>query len=157
MKANTMPSRRSVLASLVAGLVVTAAAAEGLPVVAVNKDPNCGCCEKWAAHLREAGFTVTVADGPVNPVKVRLGVPRDLASCHTAQVGGYVVEGHVPADAIKRLLAERPEGIGLAVPGMPVGSPGMEVEGEESDTYEVVLFGPAGRSTFARYRGSKAV
>lgn len=70
----------------------------------------------------EEGCTVSVTDGPVTPVKVRLGVPRDLASCHTAQVGGYVVEGHVPAEAIKRLLAEKPEGIGLAVPGMPAGS-----------------------------------
>jgi hypothetical protein len=97
---------------------------------------------------------VTVTDAPVNPLKVRLGVPRDLASCHTAQVGGYVVEGHVPAGAIKRLLAERPIGTGLAVPGMPVGSPGMEVEGMDPDTYDVVLFGPRERRTFASYRGA---
>ena len=87
-------------------------------------------------------------------MKVRLGVPRDLASCHTAQVGGYVVEGHVPAGALKRLLAERPQGTGLAVPGMPAGSPGMEVEGMEPDTYDVILFGQDRRSTFARYRGA---
>ena len=130
------------------------ALADGLPTVAVTKDPSCGCCVKWVAHLREAGFTVTVTEGPVNPVKVRLGVPRDLASCHTAQVGGYVVEGHVPAGALKRLLAERPQGTGLAVPGMPAGSPGMEVEGMEPDTYDVILFGQDRRSTFARYRGA---
>jgi hypothetical protein len=108
-------------------------------------------------HLREAGFTVTVTEGAVNPVKARLGVPRDLASCHTAVVDGYVVEGHVPADAVKRLLAEHPKGTGLAVPGMPAGSPGMEVEGMVPDTYEVVLFGPDGRTTFARYRGGQAI
>ena len=149
-----MPSRRAVLAGLAAGLALGRdALAEGLPAVAVTKDPSCGCCEKWVSHLREAGFTVTVTEGPVNPIKNRLGVPRELASCHTAQVGGYVVEGHVPAGAIKRLLTEKPWGTGLAVPGMPAGSPGMEVEGMEPDTYEVVLFGPEGRSTFARYRG----
>jgi hypothetical protein len=129
------------------------AIAQGLPTVAVTKDPACGCCEKWVAHLRESGFTATVTEGPVNPLKVRVGVPRDLTSCHTAQVGGYVIEGHVPASAIKRLLVEKPEGTGLAVPGMPVGSPGMEVEGMEPDTYDVVLFGPSKRTVFARYRG----
>ena len=123
--------------------------------MAVTMDPTCGCWEKWVARLRESGFMVTVTEGPVNPFKVRLGVPRDLASCHTAQVGGYVVEGHVPAGAIKRLLAEKPEGTGLAVPGMPAGSPGMEVEGMEPDTYDVMLFRPAGRETFARYRGER--
>ena len=158
MRSDTMPSRRVVLAGLAAGLALgRGALAEGLPTVAVTKDPTCGCCEKWVAHMREAGFTVTVTEGPVNPLKARLGVPRDLASCHTALVDGYVVEGHVPADAIKRLLVERPKGTGLAVPGMPAGSPGMEVEGMEPDTYEVVLFGPEGRSSFARYRGSSAV
>ncbi|MEE7490397.1 metal-binding protein [Methylobacterium oryzae] len=150
-----MPSRRAMLAGLAAGLALgRGALAQGLPTVAVTKDPNCGCCEKWVTHLREAGFTVTVTEGPVNPVKARLGVPRDLASCHTAQVGGYAIEGHVPAGAIKRLLAEQPKATGLAVPGMPAGSPGMEVEGMEPDTYEVVLFGPAGREPFASYRGA---
>ena len=80
-------------------------------------------------------------------------MPDDLASCHTAEVGGYVIEGHVPADAVKRLLAEKPQAKGLAVPGMPVGSPGMEVTGVENDTYDVVLFGPSGQRTFARYEG----
>ncbi|MEA1832000.1 DUF411 domain-containing protein [Methylobacterium durans] len=156
MRSDRMPSRRAVLAGLAAGLAVgPAAVAEGLPTIAATKDPSCGCCENWVVHLREAGFTVTVTEGPVNPVKVRLGVPRDLASCHTAQVGVYLVEGHVPAGAIKRLLAEKPQGTGLAVPGMPVGSPGMEVEDTEPDTYDVIQFGPAGRSIFARYRGGE--
>lgn len=154
MKSDMMPSRRAVLVGLASGLALgRPVSAESLPTVAVTKDPSCGCCAKWVDHLRQAGFTVTVTEGPVNPVKARLGVPRDLASCHTAFVDGYVVEGHVPAAAIKRLLAERPKGTGLAVPGMPAGSPGMEVEGREPDTYEVVLFGPEGRGTFARYRG----
>jgi hypothetical protein len=83
-------------------------------------------------------------------------VPQSLASCHTAEIGGYVIEGHVPADTIKRLLTEKPKAKGLAVPGMPIGSPGMEVEGVEPDTYEVVLFGPSGQTTFARYRGASA-
>ncbi|MEE7464973.1 metal-binding protein [Methylobacterium fujisawaense] len=153
-----MLSRRAVLAGLAAGLAVgRSVAAEGLPTVAVTKDPSCGCCEKWVAHLRDSGFSVTVTEGPVNPVKARLGVPRDLASCHTALVDGYVVEGHVPAGAIKRLLAEKPKGTGLAVPGMPVGSPGMEVGGMEPDTYEVVLFGPDIRTTFASYWGGQAM
>ena len=158
MKSDTLPSRRAVLVGLAVGPALgRGALAEGLPTVAVTKDPSCGCCEKWVAHMREAGFAVTVTEGPVNPVKARLGVPRDLASCHTALVGSYVVEGHVPAGAIKRLLAEKPQATGLAVPGMPAGSPGMEVEGMEPDTYEVVLFGPGSRSTFARYRGGEPV
>lgn len=156
MKTDTRTTRRALLAGLAAGMAVgPRALAAGLPEVAVTKDPTCGCCEKWVAHMRETGFTVTVTEGPVNPVKARLGVPRDLASCHTAQASGYVVEGHVPAGAIKRLLAEKPQGTGLAVSGMPVGSPGMEVDGMEPDTYEVTLFGPEGRSVFARYRGAE--
>lgn len=156
MKVELKPSRRTALIGAAANLAVARlAAAGGLPEVAVTKEPSCGCCEKWVTHMREAGFTVKVTEGPVNIVKARLGVPRDLASCHTAQVGGYLVEGHVPAGSVKRLLTEKPEGTCLAVPGMPVGSPGMEVEGREPDTYAVVLFGPGGRSTFARSRGGK--
>lgn len=149
------PSRRGVLAGL-SSLVLTGPlrAAEPLPEVAVTKDPSCGCCKAWVTHIRAAGFPVQVTEAPVNPLKVRLGVPRALASCHTAQVAGYVIEGHVPADAIVRLLAEKPQATGLAVPGMPVGSPGMEVEDMAPDTYEVVLFGPDLQRPFARYQGS---
>ncbi|MCG7392931.1 DUF411 domain-containing protein [Microvirga sp. ACRRW] len=141
------------------GLVARAAIAqEPLPKVVVTKDPSCGCCSGWVDHLRQAGFSADVIEtSEINRIKVRLGVPQDLASCHTAEVGGYVLEGHVPADAIKRLLMEKPQAKGLAVPGMPVGSPGMEVEGVENDTYDVVLFGPAGQKTFARYRGVQQV
>jgi len=158
MNETIMTTRRAAILGL-AALVVPGhrALAQDLPTLSVTKDPTCGCCERWVAHLRESGFPVTVTEGAVNPLKVRLGVPRDLSACHTAQVGGYVVEGHVPAGAIKRLLAEMPKGTGLAVPGMPTGSPGMEVEGMEPDTYDVVLFGPTGRSTFARYRGGAII
>lgn len=130
-----------------------------LSKITVTKDPACGCCGAWVDHVRAAGFPVEVVDTTeLNRVKVRLGVPLPLAACHTAEVGGYVVEGHVPAEAVKRLLAERPKGKGLAVAGMPMGSPGMEVAGTEPQTYDVVLFGDDGqRSTFARYRGLRPV
>jgi len=153
-----MLDRRRFLTILgAAGAALTTGSAFGqaaLPKVVVTKDPNCGCCGGWVDHMRAAGFPVEVVTTPqVNRVKVRLGVPEDLASCHTAEVADYVIEGHVPADAVKRLLAEKPQAKGLAVPGMPVGSPGMEVQGADPDTYEVVLFGPAGQKTFARYQG----
>ena len=129
--------------------------ANDLPTVTVSKDPTCECCNGWVEHLRDAGFRVNVMDTPqINLVKKRYGVPDDLASCHTAEVAGYVLEGHVPAAEVKHLLAERPQARGLAVPGMPMGSPGMEMDGMD-DTYEVILFGPAGRKTFARYEGSR--
>jgi len=142
-----------------AGLAMRPAFAEtGLPKVLVTKDPNCGCCGGWVEHMKAAGFPVEVITTPqVNRVKARLGVPDDLAACHTAEVGGYVIEGHVPAEAIKRLLADKPQAKGLAVPGMPIGSPGMEVNGADPDTYEVVLFGPSGQTTFARYQGTRPV
>jgi hypothetical protein len=157
-----MLDRRRFLTALgAAGAVLAmrpAFAQAGLPKVLVTKDPNCGCCGSWVDHLKAAGFPVEVITTPqMNRVKARLGVPDDLASCHTAEVGGYVIEGHVPADAVKRLLAEQPQAKGLAVPGMPVGSPGMEVAGTAPDTYDIVLFGPAGQSVFARYHGTRQV
>ncbi len=134
------------------------ARAAGLPPLVVYKDPSCGCCAGWAEHVRAAGFPVEIVEtDSLNRVKARLGVPQDLAGCHTAEVGGYVVEGHVPATAIRRLLDEAPAATGLAVPGMPVGSPGMEVEGSPPDEYDVVLFGPSGRRRFARFRGADEV
>ncbi|NNM73886.1 DUF411 domain-containing protein [Enterovirga aerilata] len=154
---DTKLTRRGLLAAVggAALLAPWSAGAQTYPELTVTKDPSCGCCAAWIEHMRAAGFSVTVRDAPVNPLKVKLGVPRDLASCHTAQIDRYVVEGHVPASAVKRLLAQRPDAIGIAVPGMPVGSPGMEVEGTEPDTYDVVLFGPQGRRVFARYRGGQ--
>lgn len=145
------------LISFMAGVAVLpgipALAARG-PEIIVHKDPSCGCCGAWIEHLRQAGFSVTGRDvADLYTLKERLGVPADLASCHTAEVAGYVVEGHVPADAIERLLAERPAATGLVVPGMPLGSPGMEVAGMAPESYAVILFGPAGTTTFARYEG----
>lgn len=150
-------SRRGLLVGL-ATLPSFAAMAEALPKMVVTKDPSCGCCGAWIDHVSKAGFSAEVIESSeVNRLKTRLGVPQALASCHTAEVGGYVIEGHVPADAIKRLLAQKPQARGLAVPGMPVGSPGMEVAGAENDTYDVILFGPAGQTSFARYRGAQRV
>jgi len=150
-------SRRGLLVGL-ATLPSFAAMAETLPEMVVTKDPSCGCCGAWIDHVSKAGFSAEVIESSeVNRLKTRLGVPQALASCHTAEVGGYVIEGHVPADAIKRLLAQKPQARGLAVPGMPVGSPGMEVAGAENDTYDVILFGPAGQTSFARYRGAQRV
>jgi hypothetical protein len=111
--------------------------------VAVYKSATCGCCAKWNDHMRTAGFTVNSTDlTDVAPVKDKHGVPAPLRSCHTAVVGGYVIEGHVPADVIKKLLRERPAVVGIAVPGMPMGSPGME--GPRVDSYNVVSFDKSG-------------
>ena len=157
---NTMHmTRRSLVTGLAAGALLAhfrPVRAQDLPKIAVSKDPTCGCCTGWVDHLRQAGFSAEVIEtSEINRVKVRLGVPQDLASCHTAEIGGYVIEGHVPADAIKRLLAEKPTGKGLAVAGMPMGSPGMELEGIAPEIYEVVLFGRSGQTTFARYDGAR--
>lgn len=109
-----------------------------LPLVRVWKSPSCGCCGDWIEHIRAAGFPVEVHDVQnVMAVKTENGVPAEHASCHTATVDGYVLEGHVPADLVQRMLAERPDIEGLLVPGMPVGSPGMEVEGRKDD-YDVL-------------------
>jgi hypothetical protein len=114
--------------------------------VTVYKDPDCGCCGGWVDHLKANGFSVQVNDvRDMTPHKKRLGVPERLASCHTGVVGGYTIEGHVPASDIRRLLAERPRGKGLAVPGMPQGSPGMETG--KFDPYDVLLFDTQGRTS----------
>ncbi len=121
-----------------------------LPEVHVTKSRTCGCCAKWIDHLRENGFTVTSTDvDDVTPLKRKKGVPKALASCHTATVGGYVIEGHVPAADVKRLLAEQPPVTGLAVPRMPIGSPGME--GPNPERYDVLSFGFAGIDVFATH------
>ena len=115
------------------------AAAQDAPLVVVYKSPTCGCCAKWVDLMREAGFRLEVHDTDnVNAVKVQHGVTHDLQSCHTALVDGYVLEGHVPAEVVRRFLAERPMFAGLAVPGMPMGSPGME--GPYKDRYDVIAF-----------------
>lgn len=107
--------------------------------VVVFKSPTCNCCSKWIEHLRQAGMQVEVHnESEMSLVKTRLGVPEALASCHTATVNGYVIEGHVPVEDIKQLLATRPKAKGIAVPGMPVGSPGMEM-GNSIEPYDVLL------------------
>jgi hypothetical protein len=118
-------SRR--LAFLLAPLALLACAQATAQTIDVIKSPYCGCCAQWVEHLRANGFTVRVTDvEDLDPVARQHGVPDELRSCHTATVGGYVIEGHVPAADIRRLLDERPQATGLAVPGMPIGSPGME-------------------------------
>ncbi|TGY88597.1 DUF411 domain-containing protein [Marinicauda algicola] len=138
------------LAALAALFLGAASAASGQSVV-VHKTPWCGCCAAWVEHLEQHGFAVEVRNHEnLTPIKAAGDVPGELHSCHTAFVDGYVIEGHVPAADIARLLAERPEARGLAVPGMPAGSPGMESPGH-SEAYEVILFDGAERSVFARH------
>ena len=124
-----------------------------LPGMAVHKSPSCGCCGSWVGHMEKAGYPVEViAEEDLAPLKQALGVPSAMASCHTAIVEGYFIEGHVPAQDVARLLMERPDARGLAVPGMPVGSPGMEVASGEVEPYTVYLVNRDGSSTpFSEY------
>lgn len=133
-----------------AGFVVALAAVPAVHAfgeeIVVYKDPNCGCCGKWAEHMRSAGFSVKqIATTEMDDVKRGAGVPKALGSCHTAKVGGYVIEGHVPAADVRRLLSEKPKVAGLAAPGMPMGSPGMESP-YPADKYNVVSFTADGRT-----------
>lgn len=122
--------------------------APALPLVVVHKSPSCGCCNLWVDHMRHAGFPVEVRDEDnVNPVKERLGVPYGKGSCHTAEVGGYFIEGHVPAADVKRLLAEKTDAKGLVLPGMPLGSPGMEMPDGYSEPYTVEMVRRDGTTT----------
>jgi len=142
-------TRRAVIAAAAAAPLLFAARAEAAaaPVIAVTKSPTCGCCNGWIAHLRSAGFQVRITEtADVTPTARRLGVPDDLRSCHTASVGGYAIEGHVPAADIQRLLRDRPAAAGIAVPGMPLGSPGMD-HGGGREPYQTILFTRAGRRT----------
>ena len=132
------------------------AAAPAPDTVVVYKSPNCGCCVKWIDHLRHAGFTVEARDeSQMSLVRTRLGVPSELASCHTATVNGYVIEGHVPAEDIRQLLAKRPKAIGITVPGMPIGSPGMEM-GDRVEAYQTLLFDAGGRTSVFNQHGAPA-
>lgn len=147
MKSQT-PARRP----LAAVALLALAAAFAAPVfsageeVVMYKDPNCGCCGKWAEHMRGAGFSVKeIHSTEMSVVKRDAGVPQALGSCHTAKVGGYVVEGHVPAADVKRLLSEKPKVVGIAAPGMPMGSPGMEGP-YPADRYEVMSFAADGKT-----------
>lgn len=132
--------------------VVAAAAPAKAEVITLYRDPNCGCCSLWAEVARRAGYEVRVIDRPdMTKIKQRLGVPGELASCHTSVVGGYVVEGHVPVEDINRLLREQPADIkGLTVAGMPTGSPGMESPDGTKSPYQVVAFDANGRTRIYR-------
>jgi len=146
-----MKSLPRLMSALVLASATHVMAAE-LPTVEVYKSLSCGCCTLWVEHMQQSGFKVNVHNvRDVTPVRENFGVPDAMASCHTAVVGGYSIEGHVPAADVKRLLRERPKAAGIAVPGMVQGSPGME-QGRGKDPYNVILFNKGGRSTvFARH------
>lgn len=126
---------------------------ESLPEMVVYHDPACGCCGKWMEHMREAGFVIRAETGnDMRLVKQQFNVPASLQSCHTAEVGGYAIEGHVPAADVKRLLAEQPDVAGIAVPGMPMGSPGMEYDGNKRQKFDVLSFDKTGETAvFSQY------
>ena len=163
MQPNSLLTRRSALmlatgvAAGVAAFAVVGTRADAGQTITVHKHPQCGCCVGWVRHMQQAGFTVKTGETTnFDAVKRRLGVPPELASCHTAQIAGYVLEGHVPAAALKRLLAEKPNAVGLAVPRMPVGSPGME--GGTPEKFDVILFGPDDqRRTYMSFVGDQIV
>ena len=139
------------LAAIVILLVTSSPSQQSGPLVTVFKTPTCGCCGKWVEHLKANGFTVKVQEvNDTSAYERQYHVPRTMVSCHTAVVNGYTIEGHVPAAEIKRLLSERPKAVGLAVPGMPVGSPGME--SARSEAYSVFVFDEGSQaSVYARY------
>jgi len=147
------------LASLTLGIVlalganVWMAAQATRPQMTVYKSATCGCCSKWVEHMQANGFDVkTINVDDIDKVKRERGVPADAASCHTGVVNGYVVEGHVPADAVLKVLKEKPAIAGIAVPGMPMGSPGMEVPGGQKDAFNIVAFDKAGKTSIYQKR-----
>jgi hypothetical protein len=139
--------------TLLPGSLAARAGSADLPLMTIYKSETCLCCEKWVDHVKAAGFKTSVHNrDPVEPLKDELAIPRHVRSCHTAQVGGYLIEGHVPAADIKRLLKEKPKLMGLAVPGMPVGTPGMDQPGIPAEPYHVVAFQKVGTtSVYAKY------
>ncbi|MEO7689040.1 MAG: DUF411 domain-containing protein [Sphingomonas sp.] len=146
-----MASIRMITAAL--ALALPAAAIAATPIV-VHRDPGCGCCEKWAAQVRaQFGRQVQILDDAGRAgFSKHAGVPADLVSCHTAVIDGMTFEGHVPIADMKRALAQHPKGVtGLAVAGMPMGSPGMEMAGMKTQAYDVIAFGPGGRRVFAHH------
>ena len=155
----TLINRRLLLAS--AGLFsISSAACAQTPrgaALAIYKTPACGCCDGWVAHMQEAGFGTTVHVVPdTRPVRISRGMPDAMASCHTGLVGGYLIEGHVPAADARRLLVQKPDAVGLAVPGMPMGSPGMETPANDRDPYDTLLVLRNGASrVFARHNQSR--
>ncbi len=142
-----------IVAFLLVAVGVRAGESPTLPLLKVWKTPTCGCCGKWVKHMEAAGFRVEVTDlESVDPIRKANGVPLSLASCHTGTVGGYVIEGHVPASDVRRLLKEKPGILGLTAPGMPAGSPGMDVPG--SPPYDVLSLGKDGKTAVYATHGS---
>lgn len=149
-----IPSRRALLLSLSASALVGCAKAQAREIT-VYKTPYCGCCKGWVTHMTRAGFIPSVVEmEDLNPIRDKLGVPFAISSCHTALVEGYVVEGHVPPEDVQRLLKEKPKAIGITVPGMPIGSPGMEQPGAEPEAFDTLLIlDRSGRTrVFARHQ-----
>lgn len=146
--------RRALMLGLAALPFAGLAQSPSRVLVEVWKDPSCGCCQDWVKHLEANGFAVKLNETGNNAMRAKLGIPAKLGSCHTALVGGYAVEGHVPAQDLRRLLRERPQAVGLTVPGMPVGSPGMDgpVYQGRRDPYDVLLVLKSGETrVFASY------
>lgn len=145
------PAMAAEPAPAVAPAAINVSSVASATPVKVYKDPNCGCCKEWIKHLEQNGFKVEVVDMPdLSAVKAKYGVTPELLSCHTAVVGNYTVEGHVPADLIVKMLNEKPAIAGLAVPGMPMGSPGME--GGTKQSYDVLTFDKAGKTAVYAHR-----
>ena len=147
-------NRRRLLGTLTAALALPAFGRSKPPLVEVWKDVTCGCCNDWITHMKANGFEVRAYDVGNVAARQRLGVPAQLGSCHTALVDGYAIEGHVPASEVQRLLRERPQAVGLVVPGMPIGSPGMDTPayGGRRDAYSVLLLGKDGAThVYASY------
>ena len=157
MKHPDLTRRRLLVGAAGAGLWLATPALLAAPTpVEMWKAPQCGCCKDWAVHLQSNGFSVKVHDEGNTSVRARLNIPLRYGSCHTATVGGYAIEGHVPAREIRRLLAERPKAIGLVVPAMPIGSPGMDgpAYNGRRDAYDVLLLLPDGSTrVFQHYAG----
>ena len=148
-------SRRHLLAGALLLPLVGARAAVGRPVVEVWKDPSCGCCKDWITHMEQSGFELRVHDSGNAAARARFGMPVKFGSCHTARIGGYTIEGHVPAREVQRLFQEKPHAVGLAVSGMVVGSPGMDgpAYGQRKDPYDVILVKADGSSiVYQSYR-----
>ena len=144
--------RRTVVQALGALPLLPAVSVSAATTIHVYKNPTCDCCTGWVQHLSSARFAVQVTTtDDTNAIRKRMGIPEAFGSCHTATIDGYAIEGHVPATEIRRLLALKPQAVGLAVPGMPIGSPGMEY-GDRKDPYQVLLIDRQGRHTvFASY------
>jgi hypothetical protein len=149
-----MKFRPILLGIIAAGLTAYLTLYAASPEVTVYKTSTCGCCNMWVEHLRSNGFKVTVHEvETTDEARAKYGIPEKLGSCHTAVVEGYAIEGHVPAAEIKRLLKERPKATGLAVPGMPMGAPGMD--GPRSDPYSVLLVGTEGKTSVYQKYGAR--